>query len=126
MRAALAELMTEGLNKRISRYENNWLILKKGLARIGFKFLLDSIDESKILLTIIEPTDSNFSFTKLHDLLFLEGFTIYPGKILDEKTFRLSILGDLTHADIDNFINQIESTLVKMSVKLNPMDYDPR
>jgi 2-aminoethylphosphonate-pyruvate transaminase len=123
MRTALAELVTEGLNNRISRYENNWLTLKKGLERIGFKFLLDSIDESKILLTIIEPTDSNFSFTKLHDLLFLEGFTIYPGKVLDEKTFRLSILGDLTHEDIDNFIKQMENTLVKMLVKVKPMDY---
>lgn len=126
MQAALAELMTEGLNNRISRYEHNWLILKKGLARIGFKFLLDSVDESKILLTIIEPTDSNFSFTKLHDLLFLEGFTIYPGKVLDEKTFRLSILGDLTHEDIDNFVNQVENTLVKMLVKVKPMDYSLR
>ncbi len=112
MRAALAELMTEGLNKRISRYENNWLTLKKGLERIGFKFLLDPIDESKILLTIIEPNNENFNFETLHDELYSKGFTIYPGKINKDKTFRLSILGELKQQDIKLFLTTLNEILI--------------
>ena len=123
MQAALRELIVEGFDARISRYENNWFKLRAGLENLGFQFLLEPEEESKILLTILEPTDSNYSFMKLHDLLYSEGFTIYPGKILDDQTFRLSIIGDLKYGDIHSFLENLEKALVTMQVQLFPLVY---
>jgi 2-aminoethylphosphonate aminotransferase len=124
MHTALAELMTEGLNNRISRYEENWVTLKEGLARIGFKFLLDSVDESRILLTIIEPKNKNFNFEFLHDELYSKGFTIYPGKMNKDKTFRLSILGDLNQQDVKLFLTTLSEILIRYGMLLPPSEVD--
>jgi 2-aminoethylphosphonate-pyruvate transaminase len=123
MRAALDELLNEGVKNRIHRYEENWDRLRSGLLKLGFKLLLESSQESKVLLTIIEPDDPNFSFTGLHDRLFEEGFTIYPGKVYNENTFRLSILGDLYLEDIDDFLVNLKASLEYINVSINPMHY---
>ena len=123
MRAALDELLNEGVKNRIHRYEENWDRLRSGLLKLGFKLLLESSQESKVLLTIIEPDDPNFSFTGLHDRLFEEGFTIYPGKVYNENTFRLSILGDLYLEDIDDFLVNLNASLEYINVSINPMHY---
>ena len=45
-----------------------------------------------------------------------KGYTIYPGKLKNDKTFRLSIIGDITRKDIDNFILCLENVLIDMGI----------
>jgi len=116
---AIKELEKEGgVKKRQARYKRNWDTLHEGLKKIGFNFLLKTDKQSRILLTIIEPENKNYSFQTMHDKLFKKGFTIYPGKVGEQKTFRLAIMGDLDTSDIKNFLKELRIVLTNMKVLL--------
>ena len=103
LRQAIDELFEEGLENRQERYKKNHQLLVKGMKDRGFKlFLTQQVDHSNILETFYEP--KNFDFKQFHDKLYEKGFTIYPGKLTKEKTFRLSVMGDLHTIDIQNFL----------------------
>tara|TARA_B100000029_G_C16995650_1_gene749164 strand:- start:89 stop:613 length:525 start_codon:yes stop_codon:yes gene_type:complete len=117
LRQAIDEFLTEGSHSRYLRYCNNWETLRQGLEKIGFKFLLDSDNESKILTTLLEPKNAEYDFTKLHDLLYEDGFTIYPGKKTNERTFRLSVMGDINFTDIGFFLEALVRSLNKLGIE---------
>ena len=94
-------------------------LLRQGLRSLGFHFLVDKKHESGILLTIKEPTNSNYNFQAMHDNLYNNGITIYPGKILDNRTFRLAIIGDLYEKDIIVIINTIKLFLKENDIYEN-------
>lgn len=117
LRQATEEYFEEGGENRYNRYTKSWQTLRKGLKEIGFKFLLKEEKESHILTTILEPENPNYDFSKLHDLLYEEGFTIYPGKIGKKGTFRLANMGAIDYRDIKDFIVILKRILHKMGVK---------
>ena len=119
LRKAIDEYFTEGAQNRFIRYQNNMKLLRQGLSNLGFHFLVDQKYESGILLTIKEPTNSNYNFQDMHDNLYEKGITIYPGKILDNRTFRLAIIGDLYEEDIIIFINELELFLKASTIYEN-------
>jgi 2-aminoethylphosphonate aminotransferase len=119
LKQALKEYFNEGGVNRYQRYTANWKTLREGLSAMGFKFLLDPVQESHILLTIMEPSHPQFNFIRLHDALYKKGFTIYPGKIGPQKTFRLSSMGDITPKDIKNFLKALKEVLKTMKVNLS-------
>lgn len=119
LRSAIDEFFNEGLMNRYERYKHNYSLLREGLSQLGFKFLLNAKDEAGILLAIKQPTNLNYSFTDLHDYLFEHNITIYPGKITDNDTFRLSIIGDLYEKDIDFLIKKLNSFLISRSLNGN-------
>ena len=121
LKQAVKDLFNEGLEARFSRYFNNWKILKDGLINIGFKLLLKPEHESNILITIMEPSNPEYKFKVMHDLLYRNGFTIYPGKLKNDKTFRLSIIGDIDQNDINNFLKCLKRVLIDM--KLDKIKY---
>jgi len=108
---ALNELFAEGIEKHIQRLNENFAILTHGLIKLGFKFYLPESCRCSLLISILEPTISKFDFMKLHDKLFADNFTIYPGQISLTKTFRLATMGDLTTQDIHNFLKSLEKNL---------------
>jgi len=116
LKEAINELFEEGLDARYKRYYENWSILKSGLIKIGFKLLLKPEHESCILISIIEPSNKEYKFKKMHDTLYDKGYTIYPGKLKNDKTFRLSIIGDIARKDIDNFIKCLKNVLIDMGI----------
>jgi len=118
LQQAINEYFQEGGINRYNRFKENADILKKGLKDLGFELLLNPDHESNILITILEPDHSKFDFTKMHDLLYDKGFTIYPGKIKEINSFRLSNIGDLTKIDIELFLKTLENVLHKMGVYL--------
>jgi 2-aminoethylphosphonate aminotransferase len=122
LKQAIKEYFEEGGKSRYKRYAENWQALRKGLKEIGFRFLLKERQESRLLMTIIEPLDSNYDFTIMHDLLYKRGFTIYPGKLYNLNTFRLAVIGDLRVKDILDFIKALKSVLTEMGVEL-PVKY---
>lgn len=115
LRQAIDEYFAEGEINRWNRYQENWNTLFSGLKKLGFEFLLPDKYQSKILLAVKEPADPRYNFDDMHDYLYERGYTIYPGKGAREATFRLSILGDLYKADIENFLNELKNYLTFQS-----------
>ncbi len=118
LRKAVDEFLEEGAENRYDRYKNNYKQLKNSLIELGFDIFTSDCDESNILLTVYEPDNQYYDFNIMHDMLYQKGFTVYPGKVSDKKTFRLSILGDLYESDIKNFINELKLVLDTMNINL--------
>jgi len=116
LKKAIEELFSEGAENRHKRYKENNEILVKGMEKLGFKKIFNNLKESGLLTTFFEPEYKNYSFDKMHDLLYQKGFTIYPGKI-KEKTFRLGNIGAINSTDIRNFLNAMEEVLKEMNAK---------
>lgn len=121
---AIREFFAEGAIDHFQRYRRNWQTLITGLQQLGFKTLLPLERQSPLLTTVLEPVDPNYSFTRLHDALYKRGFTIYPGKMQDNSTFRLANIGAIDKADIQAFLSALEAVLIKMGIKI-PISYQP-
>jgi len=74
--------------------------------------------EARLLTTVLEPDDPRFSFNTLHDLLYEQGFTIYPGKVASANTFRIATMGAINRADIEDFLTALKVALNHMQVKM--------
>jgi len=107
LKQALKEYFKEGGINRYKRYCRNSMELEYGMIQLGFRPLL-FIDEEKsmIVSTFYEP--KKFDFNKFHDKLKEKGFTIYPGKLTNEKTFRLGNIGNITEKDIRKFLKAVK------------------
>lgn len=119
LQQAIKEFWAEGgVVARNRRYRNSYVTLKQGLQELGFQFLVASEHESHILMTLLNPEDPQYSFATLHDKLYERGFTIYPGKLSEAKTFRLAVMGDIQADDIKNFLSAFAEVLQEMGVTL--------
>ena len=118
LKQAIKEYFNEGPYNRHKRYRDNSRELNDRLRDLGFAILLPDNVQSHILTTLIEPDHPKFDFDRMHDLLYERGFTIYPGKIGNERTFRIANMGDIDSEDIKNFIECMEETLQQMQVSL--------
>jgi 2-aminoethylphosphonate-pyruvate transaminase len=120
LNAALDEFFEEGgIDFRSAKYSELYDLMLKGLNDIGFKALLDQRNNSKILTTFLEPLDDKFSFKGMHKYLFERGITIYPGKIDEKDTFRISNIGHLTREDIVKFLHLVKEYLSTEGIELN-------
>ena len=118
LRAAIDEFIKEGYENRVERYTRNWEVLRKGVSDMGFDVLTEPEDESHLLITLPYPNDPNFDFDGLHDRLYEQGFTIYPGKVGKKDTFRLANMGDINAGDIMKFLASLKDNLDDMGVNL--------
>jgi len=116
LRQAIKEFFEEGVIKRWKRYTENWETLRAGLQEMGFEFLIKPEQESRLLTTILAPKDPKYDFQEMHDLLYERGFTIYPGKLLRNETFRIANIGAINQNDIRDFIKSLKAVLTEMSV----------
>ncbi len=115
LKQAITEFFEEGAENRFKRYKENYYILKHGLRKLGFIFLMkDDVEESNLLTTIYYLNHPNFDFNILHDKLYERGYTIYPGKITDKPTFRIAVMGAIFPKDIKNFLNSLKEVLKEM------------
>lgn len=121
-RQALKEYWAEGEQAKWERHQAIWQALVDGAERLGFRLLIDKKYQSKLVVSLLYPEDSNFDFETMHDLVYEQGFTIYPGKVSDLPTFRLCALGAITPDDISDFYVALEDALTQMKVKL-PVQY---
>lgn len=113
---ALKELLKEGVVKRGLRYKNNAQLMRTGLKKLGFKFLLSDELQSNVLTSIKIP--KNMEYWKVHDLLKKDGFTIYSDQnTLAEGIFRIATFGNTNSRDINNFLSSFKSILNKLSIK---------
>jgi len=109
LKQAIKEFLEEGAENRFRRYKENYEVLIKGLKKLKFKFLIEEKHQSGILVTLIEP--ENFNFKEVHDKLYEKGFTIYPGKLYNKKTFRLAVMGAINSRDIKKFLRELKGIM---------------
>jgi 2-aminoethylphosphonate-pyruvate transaminase len=96
--------------------------MRQEMTRLGFKDILPEEIQTGLVLSIKYPKDPNFDFNKIHDYLFENGVTIYPGKIADLDTFRVCNLGALTPEDIKDAFKVLENALKATGVAI-PVKY---
>ena len=111
LKQAILETKKETIEKRYERYGKSWEVLLEGLERLNLEYLIDKKYHSKIITSIIEPKVAAYDFDKMHDYFFEKGFTIYPGKVNNYSTFRISNIGEINHKDIRNFLKVLEKYL---------------
>lgn len=111
LRQALNEYFEEGDGNRFVRYANMYEVMKKKVKELGLEFLVEEKHHAKLLTAIMDPKSSAYSFNDMHDYLFERGFTIYPGKVGNINTFRLSNIGAIYSRDIENFLKVFEEYL---------------
>ncbi len=120
---ALIEYFDEGEEKKWQRHQRVMNAIHKGEEKIGLKELLDRSVQSGLVSAVKYPDDPNFSFEKIHDYCYERGFTIYPGKIEKQGTFRLCALGAINEEDIEAFWKVFEAGLKAYGVQI-PIKYN--
>jgi 2-aminoethylphosphonate-pyruvate transaminase len=100
-------LIKEGVENRYKRYSENWEILINKMQKIGFDPVVPEDDQSKLLTSFNAPLEDNYEFENLNDFLSNDGFVIYPGKINEMETFRISTIGEIKQYEIGALVNSI-------------------
>lgn len=118
MRQALKEYFEEGEEEKWNRHTRVFEALHAGLDKLGFKNVIRREWQAGLVIAVRYPEDGNWDFDKVHDYCYERGFTIYPGKIEDTRTFRLCALGAIDEEDIYRFFDVLEEGLRKMGVKI--------
>jgi glycerol-3-phosphate cytidylyltransferase len=111
LKQAIIEAKEEGIENRYKRYSDSWQLLVDTLKELDLKYLVEDEFHSKIITSIFIP--DGVDFNEMHDYFFEKGFTIYPGKVEDFNTFRVSNIGDLTAKDMESFLVEFKKYLGK-------------
>lgn len=115
---ALKEYFAEGEEEKFARHHRVYTAIHRGLAELGFKTAINPAIESGLVVSVLYPTDANWSFEKVHDYCYEHGFTIYPGKISTTNTFRLCALGAIDEPDIKDFFVVLKEALDTYHIKV--------
>ena len=112
LKQAIIEAKEETIENRHERYKACCKILWDGLDKLKLRKLVDEKISSMLLTSIIEPQIEGYSFNDLHDYLYNKGFTIYPGKISSENTFRIANIGQIYPENMNKFIEILEEYFI--------------
>ena len=122
-RQALKEYWQEGEENKWIRHQRVMKAIHAGEEKLGLQEILDRSVQSGLVSAVKYPDDSNWEFDKIHDYCYERGFTIYPGKIEKQGTFRLCALGAIDEEDIVAFWQVFEDALKKFNVQI-PIKYN--
>lgn len=120
---ALSEYWDEGEDNKWKRHQRVMAAIHEGEDKLGLKEYLNRDVQSGLVSAVLYPDDHNWDFDKIHDYCYEKGFTIYPGKIEQQGTFRLCALGTIDEADIWDFWKIFEEALIKYEVQI-PIRYN--
>ncbi|MBT6276201.1 MAG: 2-aminoethylphosphonate--pyruvate transaminase [Chromatiales bacterium] len=102
---ALDELETEGGPvARLGRYAQNCEVMINGLLALGFELYLARELQAPIIVTFKVPNHPNWDFERFYGALQQHGFTIYPGKLTREPSFRIGCIGALDSTVMEKFV----------------------
>lgn len=122
-RQALKEYFAEGEDEKWKRHQRVFEAIHHGIARLGFKDVIKREWQAGLVVAIKYPNDPNWNFEKIHDFCYEKGYTIYPGKINSQNTFRLCALGNIDSEDIKEFMVVFEEALRYYQVAI-PVKYE--
>lgn len=103
----LARLQDETVKGRFERYTKYWETLLDRMNCFEFDPVVPEEVQSRFITAFNAPIDEDYSFEDLSNFLMERGFMIYPGKINDMETFRISTIGDIKEYDIPALVNHI-------------------
>ena len=121
-RQAINEYFAEGEEAKWQRHKRVMSAIHEGEDRLGLKEVLSPDVQSGLVSAVKYPDDANWDFDKIHDYCYARGYTIYPGKIEEQGTFRLCALGAIDEDDIADFWKVFEEALICFGVK-TPIKY---
>jgi len=117
---ALEELEAEGgVAGRRRRYQKNAKILVDGMRSLGFETIIPDEVQAPVIVTFRMPLHHKFNFQDFYESLSNQGYTIYPGKITREPTFRVGCIGHIFPQDMEGFIAAVRRTLNQNGIQLN-------
>ncbi len=122
-RQALKEYFTEGEENKWARHTRVFNAIHAGLDELGFRDAIKREWQAGLVVSVIYPDDKNWDFKKIHDYCYERGFTIYPGKISGENTFRLCALGAIDEQDIKDFFSVLKEALEHFKIAV-PVIYE--
>ena len=122
-RQAIDEYFAEGEEAKWQRHLSVFHAIHAGLDQLGFKNIIKREWQAGLVVSVRYPDDANWDFEKIHDYCYNRGFTIYPGKISSQNTFRLCALGAITAKDIEDFFVVLKEALIKYNVAV-PVYYN--
>ena len=120
---ALIEYWAEGEEAKWERHQRIMAAIHEGEEKLGLKEIIAREDQSGLVSAVKYPDDPNWDFDKVHDYCYERGFTIYPGKIEKQGTFRLCALGAIDAPDIEDFWKVFEEALNTYGVQI-PVRYE--
>ena len=85
---------------------------------MGFQDIIRRELQAGLVVSVKYPDDTNWDFEKVHDYCYERGFTIYPGKVSTQNTFRLCALGAITAKDIEEFFVFLEEALIAYKIQI--------
>ena len=115
---ALTEYFKEGEEAKWERHKRVMQAIHEGEDRLGLHEMLDRSVQSGLVSAVRYPDDPAWDFEKVHDYCYERGFTIYPGKIQKQGTFRLCALGASDEGDIREFWKVFEEALEATGVQI--------
>ena len=121
-RQALDEYFAEGEDAKWQRHLSVFEAIHEGLDRLGFQDIIKRELQAGLVVSVKYPDDGNWDFEKVHDYCYERGFTIYPGKVSTQNTFRLCALGAITPKDIEDFFVVLEEALRTYNIQI-PVRY---
>ena len=117
-RQALDEYFAEGEQAKWERHLSVFEAIHTGLDRLGFRDMIKRELQAGLVVSVKYPDDKNWDFEKVHDYCYERGFTIYPGKVSTQDTFRLCALGAITAKDIADFFVVFEQALREDQIQI--------
>ncbi|MBV8095879.1 MAG: 2-aminoethylphosphonate--pyruvate transaminase [Acetobacteraceae bacterium] len=112
--AALAQLAEEGgPAERLARYRRNCAALVQGMRKLGFTTYLDDAVQAPIIVTFREPQGGWFDFQHFYRALHSAGIVIYPGKLTNDKSFRIGCIGAIDTSDIAAALEAIAAYVLR-------------
>ncbi len=121
-RQALDEYFAEGEQAKWQRHLSVFEAIHAGLERLGFQDIIQRELQAGLVVSVRYPDDANWDFERVHDYCYERGFTIYPGKVSTQDTFRLCALGAISAEDIEAFFVVFEEALRKYEIQI-PVSY---
>ena len=122
-RQALKEYFAEGEEANRQRHTATMTAIHDGLAALGFREVIPREYQAGLVAAVAYPDDPHWSFERVHDACYAQGFTIYPGKMQGQGTFRLCALGAITAEDVAAFFRVLRSALAELGVAV-PVQYE--
>lgn len=117
-RQAIDEYFAEGEEAKWQRHLSVFEAIHAGLDKLGFQDIIKRELQAGLVVSVKYPNDPNWDFEKVHDYCYERGFTIYPGKISTQNTFRLCALGAITPKDIEDFFAVLEEALRTYQIQI--------
>ncbi len=107
---ALSNILQEGVANRHAKLKKRANMLRRGMLKLGLKFLIERKDMCSVLTTVVLPP--NFDAGRLRQQLRDREIIIYEGKgCFRNKVFQVGNIGELSSKDIRFFLSSLAEIL---------------